>query len=76
MWKFFYRIVIFLRLRDYFNKNSIFVNAFLDNKCSNIKEIINSKKQELTNLNQYKQSIIYEYVTGKKQVPTEEGAKE
>jgi type I restriction enzyme S subunit len=50
--------------------------AFLDNKCSNIKEIINSKKQELTNLNQYKQSIIYEYVTGKKQVPTEEGVQE
>lgn len=50
--------------------------AFLDNKCSNIKEIINIKKQELTNLNQYKQSIIYEYVTGKKQVPTEEGVQE
>lgn len=43
MWKFFYRIVIFLRLWDYFNKNSIFVNAFLDNKCYN--EPANEKKK-------------------------------
>lgn len=50
--------------------------AFLKEKCENINHLITHKKDQLKLLNQYKQSIIYEYVTGKKQVPTEEGAKE
>lgn len=49
---------------------------FIDQKASKINKLIDKKNKILDFLNQYKQSIIYEYVTGKKQVPTEEGAKE
>lgn len=49
---------------------------FIDQKASKINKLIDKKHKILDFLNQYKQSIIYEYVTGKKQVPTEEGAKE
>lgn len=48
---------------------------FIDQKASKINKLIDKKHKILDFLNQYKQSIIYEYVTGKKQVPTEEGAK-
>lgn len=48
---------------------------FIDQKASKINKLIDKKNKILDFLNQYKQSIIYEYVTGKKQVPTEEGAK-
>ena len=34
-----------------------------------IKELINLKKQQLSTLEEYKKSVIYEYVTGKKEVP-------
>lgn len=50
--------------------------AFLKEKCENINHLITHKKDQLKLLNQYKQSIIYEYVTGKKPVPTEEGVQE
>lgn len=49
---------------------------FIDQKASKINKLIDKKNKILDFLNQYKQSIIYEYVTGKKQVPTEEGAVE
>lgn len=49
---------------------------YLDIQCNKIDSILKNKHILLKKLNQYKQSIIYEYVTGKKQVPTEEGAKE
>ena len=49
---------------------------FIDQKASKINKLIDKKHKILDFLNQYKQSIIYEYVTGKKQVPTEEGAVE
>lgn len=41
---------------------------YLDNKVSQIKKIIKSKKQQITELTEYKNSLIFEYVTGKKQV--------
>jgi len=41
---------------------------YLDKKCLEIEDIITKKKQQLEILNQYKKSIIYEYVTGKKEV--------
>ena len=44
---------------------------YLDDKCGQIDEIINEKKKQLETLLSYKQSIIYEYVTGKKGVPHE-----
>ena len=49
---------------------------FIDQKASKINKLIDKKHKILDFLNQYKQSIIYEYVTGKKQVPTEEGVQE
>lgn len=42
--------------------------AFLDSKCKEIESIIESKKQQLTVIDSYKKSLIYEYVTGKKEV--------
>ena len=49
---------------------------YLSNNFYKLNAIIQAKKDLVEKLNQYKQSIIYEYVTGKKQVPTEEGAVE
>lgn len=45
--------------------------AFLDSKCKEIEAIIVSKKQQLTVIDSYKKSLIYEYVTGKKEVPAQ-----
>ena len=44
---------------------------YLDDKCGQIDEIIDRKRQQLETLKSYKQSLIYEYVTGKKGVPHE-----
>lgn len=41
----------------------------LNLKCSEIDTIIHQKKEQLDVLEQYKKSLIYEYVTGKKEVP-------
>lgn len=43
--------------------------SFLDRKCSGINSAILEKKQQLDILDAYKKSTIYEYVTGKKEVP-------
>lgn len=43
--------------------------TFLDSKCKEIESIIESKKQQLTVIDSYKKSLIYEYVTGKKEAP-------
>lgn len=45
---------------------------FLDKKCSEIDSLISDKKEQLEKLASYKQSMIYEYVTGKKEIPTQE----
>lgn len=45
---------------------------FLDKKCSEIDSLISDKKEQLEKLASYKQSMIYEYVTGKKEVPAQE----
>lgn len=47
------------------------IAEFLDNKCAEIDSIISDKKVILETLEEYKKSIIYEYVTGKKEVPNE-----
>ena len=41
---------------------------FLDQKCSEIDLTISEKQQQLETLAEYKKSLIYEYVTGKKEV--------
>ena len=40
---------------------------YLDEKCGKIDSLIAIKQQKIEKLNQYKKSIIYEYVTGKKE---------
>ena len=44
---------------------------FLDDKCAQIDELTKATREEIETLKQYKQSLIYEYVTGKKEVPNE-----
>lgn len=41
----------------------------LDTKCAEIDAIIDGKRQQLAVLEEYKKSVIFEYVTGKKEVP-------
>lgn len=41
---------------------------YLDNKCAEIDSVIETKKEQLKVLDEYKKAIIYEYVTGKKEV--------
>ena len=45
---------------------------YLDTKCSEIDAIIADKKRQRGILAEYKKSLIYEYVTGKKEVPVHE----
>ena len=47
------------------------IAARLDCVCKGIESIIASKKQQLAVIDFYKKSLIYEYVTGKKEVPNE-----
>jgi type I restriction enzyme S subunit len=42
--------------------------ALLDEKCSQIDRLIAIKEAKIEKLEQYKKSLIYEYVTGKKEV--------
>ena len=41
---------------------------YLDNKCAEIEQIIADKKSQIETLDNYKKSLIFEYVTGKKEV--------
>ena len=43
--------------------------SYLDTKCAQIDSTIADKQHQLFILEQYKKSLIYEYVTGKKEVP-------
>lgn len=42
--------------------------TFLEEKCSQIDKLIDLKQQKIEKLQKYKKSLIYEYVTGKKEV--------
>ena len=44
---------------------------YLDQKCAAIDDLITKKEQYLSEIENYKKSLIYEYVTGKKEVPRE-----
>ncbi len=48
------------------------IAEYLDHKCAEIEQIIADKKAQLETLDNYKKSLIYEYVTGKKEVPINE----
>lgn len=41
---------------------------YLDKKCEQIDKIIEDKQKQIQNIEEYKKSVIYEYVTGKKRV--------
>lgn len=41
---------------------------FLDEKCNEIDELIAIKQQKIEQLKEYKKSVIFEYVTGKKEI--------
>lgn len=44
------------------------ITAYLDDKCRNIDRLIAIKQAKIEKLEQYKRSLIYEYVTGKREV--------
>ena len=46
------------------------IAEFLDKKCVEINLVIEDKNRQLATLDEYKISLIFEYVTGKKEVPT------
>ena len=43
--------------------------SFLDYKCSEIDTLLQNYEDQISTLEEYKKSLIYEYVTGKKEVP-------
>ena len=67
------------RVSPYYAKNAMIllpsddeqeeIVAYLDAKCADMDSLIASKETLLTELESYKKSVIYEYVTGKKEVP-------
>ena len=44
------------------------IAEYLNEKCAGIDALIVKKQQYLTEIENYKKSLIYEYVTGKKEV--------
>lgn len=44
------------------------IAEFLDKKCVEINRVIEDKNKQLATLDEYKKSLIFEYVTGKKEV--------
>ena len=47
----------------------IAIATYLENKCAGIDIVIADKQSQLATLDEYKKSLIFEYVTGKKEVP-------
>ena len=44
------------------------ISNYLDEKCKSVDALIAKKQQYLTEIENYKKSLIYEYVTGKKEI--------
>lgn len=53
-------------------EEQIAIAEYLDDKCAEINTITAQKQKQLAALDDYKKSLIYEYVTGKKEVPDNE----
>ncbi len=47
------------------------ITNYLDKKCAEIDAVLADKQKQLDTLTEYKKSLIYEYVTGKKEVPAD-----
>ena len=43
--------------------------SYINEKCQEINKLISRKESIVSSLESYKKSLIYEYVTGKKEVP-------
>lgn len=50
-------------------KEQMVISDYLDAKCTEIDAVVETKKSQLAMLDEYKESLIFEYVTGKKEVP-------
>lgn len=50
-------------------EEQVTIGKYLDNVISETNMLISQKQEQLSILTDYKKSIIYEYVTGKKEVP-------
>ena len=61
---------IYIALPDIDEQRKISDN--LDLECRYVEDIVSEKKKQLDVLDAYKKSLIYEYVTGKKEVPNEQ----
>ena len=53
------------------NEEQTSICDYLDEACRKAEEIIYKKREQLVVLEEYKKSLIYEYVTGKKEVPAQ-----
>ena len=49
-------------------KEQELIANYLDKKCKEIDDLIKNKQEQIEKMEQYKKSLIYEYVTGKKRV--------
>ncbi len=47
------------------------IATYLESKCTTINLMLEDKQKQLDTLTEYKKSLIYEYVTGKKEVPAD-----
>ena len=50
------------------SSEQIMISDYLNEKCTAIKHLITKKQAKIEKLEQYKKSLIYEYVTGKREV--------
>ena len=50
-------------------KEQMVISDYLDAKCTEIDAVVETKKSQLATLDEYKKSLIFEYVTGKNEVP-------
>ena len=41
---------------------------YLDKQCSNVDALIKVKQEQIKNINKQRQTLIYDYVTGKRRV--------
>mgnify|MGYP004586255931 CR=1 FL=1 len=57
---------IFITIPDLEEQSEI--TKYLDEKCSSVDALMAKKQQYLTEIENYKKSLIYEYVTGKREV--------
>lgn len=77
LWREVYGIKVFSITRSLISKTTVILPTlteqqvivnYLDNKCADIDSLISIKQQKIEKLQEYKKSLIYEYVTGKKEV--------